>query len=53
MMEKGKSQELVDRLASGISVVAKAFFPRPVILRTSDFKTNKYREMKGGEKSRA
>jgi pyruvate,water dikinase len=50
MMEKGKSQELVDRLANGISVVAKAFFPRPVILRTSDFKTNEYREMKGGEK---
>jgi pyruvate, water dikinase len=50
MIEKGKSQELVDRLASGISVVAKAFFPRPVILRTSDFKTNEYREMKGGEK---
>jgi pyruvate, water dikinase len=50
MMEKGKSQELVDRLASGIAVVAKAFFPRPVILRTSDFKTNEYREMKGGEK---
>jgi pyruvate,water dikinase len=50
MMEKGKSQELVDRLASGIAVVGKAFFPRPVILRTSDFKTNEYREMKGGEK---
>jgi pyruvate,water dikinase len=50
MMEKGKSQELVDRLANGIAVVAKAFFPRPVILRTSDFKTNEYREMKGGEK---
>ncbi len=50
MMEKGKSEELVDRLANGIAVVGKAFFPRPVILRTSDFKTNEYREMKGGEK---
>lgn len=50
MMEKGKSEELVDRLANGIAIVGKAFFPRPVILRTSDFKTNEYREMKGGEK---
>jgi len=40
----------VDRLAEGIGVVAKAFYPRPVILRLSDFKTNEYRDMPGGEK---
>ncbi|MDD1770521.1 MAG: phosphoenolpyruvate synthase [Methanomassiliicoccales archaeon] len=50
MIEKGRSQELVDRLAEGIGVVAKAFYPRPVILRLSDFKTNEYRDMPGGEK---
>lgn len=50
LIEKGKSQELVDKLAEGIAIVGRAFYPRPVILRTSDFKTNEYRDMKGGEK---
>ncbi|MCX6652714.1 MAG: phosphoenolpyruvate synthase [Methanomassiliicoccales archaeon] len=50
MMEKGRSQELVDKLAEGIGIVGKAFFPRPIILRLSDFKTNEYRSMPGGEK---
>ena len=50
LMEQGRSNELVDKLAEGIAIVGKAFYPRPVILRTSDFKTNEYREMKGGEK---
>jgi pyruvate,water dikinase len=49
-MEQGRSRELVDKLAEGIAIVGRAFYPRPVILRTSDFKTNEYREMKGGEK---
>jgi pyruvate,water dikinase len=50
LMEQGRSRELVDKLAEGIAIVGRAFYPRPVILRTSDFKTNEYREMKGGEK---
>jgi pyruvate,water dikinase len=50
LIERGESNFLVDKLADGIAMVAKAFYPRPVILRTSDFKTNEYREMEGGEK---
>ena len=50
MLEKGRKDELVSKLAEGIGIVGKAFFPRPVILRLSDFKTNEYRDMKGGEK---
>ncbi len=50
MIEQGRSQELVDKLADGIGMVGKAFFPRPIILRLSDFKTNEYRDMPGGEK---
>ena len=50
MLEKGRKDELVDKLAEGIGIVGKAFFPRPVILRLSDFKTNEYRDMEGGEK---
>ena len=44
----GRSDELIEKLAEGISKVARAFYPRPVVLRTSDFKTNEYRDMKGG-----
>ncbi|MHC1681299.1 MAG: phosphoenolpyruvate synthase [Methanomassiliicoccales archaeon] len=50
LIEKGESKFLVDKLSDGIAMVAKAFYPRPVILRTSDFKTNEYRDMEGGEK---
>ncbi len=50
LMEKGQDQKFVDALAEGIAKVARAFNPRPVILRLSDFKTNEYRSLKGGEK---
>ncbi len=50
LMEQGRSNELVDKLAEGIGIVGRAFYPRPVLVRTSDFKTNEYREMEGGEK---
>lgn len=48
VIEDGRADELVDKLAEGIAKVARAFYPRPVTLRTSDFKTNEYRDMKGG-----
>ncbi|MDD4222435.1 MAG: phosphoenolpyruvate synthase, partial [Candidatus Methanomethylophilus sp.] len=48
VIAEGRSQELIDKLAEGIAKVARAFYPRPVTLRTSDFKTNEYRDMKGG-----
>ncbi|MGH0037196.1 MAG: phosphoenolpyruvate synthase [Myxococcota bacterium] len=38
----------VDRLASGVGLIAAAFHPRPVILRLSDFKTNEYAGLLGG-----
>ncbi|MBF8249434.1 MAG: phosphoenolpyruvate synthase, pyruvate, water dikinase [Candidatus Levybacteria bacterium] len=38
----------VDTLAFGIAQIAAAFYPNPVILRFSDFKTNEYRGMLGG-----
>jgi pyruvate,water dikinase len=49
-VETGKSQELVDKLADGVATVARAIQPRPVVVRLSDFKTNEYRELKGGDK---
>jgi len=49
LIKAGRSAELVDRLAEGLAQVCQAFYPRPVIIRTSDFKTNEYRGMPGGE----
>ena len=49
-IETGEGQKFVDKLAEGIATVARAIQPRPVVVRFSDFKTNEYRELKGGEK---
>ena len=38
----------VDKLAEGIATIAAAFYPRPVIVRLSDFKSNEYRKLIGG-----
>ncbi|MEN8148056.1 MAG: phosphoenolpyruvate synthase [Campylobacterota bacterium] len=39
----------IDRLSAGIGMIAAAFYPDPVIVRTSDFKSNEYKHMPGGE----
>lgn len=46
---KDKTQFYVDKLAYGIAKIAAAFYPKPVIVRFSDFKTNEYRTLIGGE----
>lgn len=43
-----KRAYFVDRLAQGIGLIAAAFYPRPVLLRFSDFKTNEYARLIGG-----
>ncbi|NWG20710.1 MAG: phosphoenolpyruvate synthase [Chloroflexi bacterium] len=43
-----KTEYFVDVLARGIGTIAAAFWPRPVILRLSDFKTNEYAHLLGG-----
>ena len=45
---KDKKQFFVDTLACGIGTIAAAFYPKPVIVRLSDFKTNEYRNLIGG-----
>lgn len=44
-----KLQFYVDKLAYGIAKIGAAFYPNPVIVRFSDFKTNEYRTLIGGE----
>lgn len=43
-----KSKYFVDELAAGIATIAAAFYPKEVIVRTSDFKTNEYAHLIGG-----
>jgi len=50
LIETGQEAKFVDQMAEGIAHVARAIFPRPVVVRLSDFKTNEYRQLKGGEK---
>jgi len=50
LLEIGQGDKFVNKLAEGIATVARAIQPRPVVVRLSDFKTNEYRELKGGEK---
>ena len=40
----------VDKLAEGVATIAAAFYPEPVIVRLSDFKSNEYAHLIGGEK---
>ena len=50
LIDSGEPEKFVDALVEGIATVAAAFSPRPVVMRTSDFKTNEYRDLEGGEK---
>ncbi len=38
----------IDKLAEGIATIAAAFYPKPVIIRLSDFKSNEYKKLIGG-----
>ena len=42
-------QYFVDKLARGVSQIASAFYPKDVIIRLSDFKSNEYKNLLGGE----
>jgi pyruvate,water dikinase len=44
-----KSEFFIDRLACGIGTIAAAFYPKPVIVRLSDFKSNEYAFLLGGK----
>lgn len=44
-----KTEFYVDKLAEGVGKIGAAFYPKPVIVRFSDFKTNEYRQLIGGQ----
>ena len=47
---ENKKQFFVDKLAEGVAMIAAAFYPKDVIIRLSDFKTNEYANLVGGAK---
>lgn len=49
LIEEKRTGVFIDKLSEGIAKFCSAFNPRPVIYRATDFKTNEYRSLKGGE----
>ena len=49
LIADGRSGEFVDRMASSLLEVTTAFAPRPVVYRTTDFRTNEFRNLEGGD----
>ncbi|HID72707.1 TPA: phosphoenolpyruvate synthase, partial [Candidatus Micrarchaeota archaeon] len=50
MYDEGREEEFINKLAGDLRKFAAAFYPRPVVYRATDFKSNEYRNLDGGEK---
>ena len=50
LLEEGRGEEFVSRMAEGLNVFAAGFAPRPVTYRTIDFRTNEFSGLRGGER---
>lgn len=46
----GKKEFFIEKLTEGVARISAAFYPKPVIVRLSDFKTNEYANLIGGKK---
>lgn len=49
LIKDGREKLFIQKLAEGLEKMARPFYPRPIIYRTTDFKTNEYRGLKGGK----
>lgn len=49
LIRDGKKKIFIDKLSEQLEVFCKAFYPRPIVYRASDFKTNEYRNLVGGK----
>lgn len=49
LIKTGQQQFMIDKLAEGLTTVAQGIYPRPVVVRMSDFRTNEFRGLLGGE----
>jgi pyruvate, water dikinase len=50
LMEDGKSNQFIDAMVKKLRIFTRAFSPRPVIYRAIDFRTNEFRNLRGGDK---
>jgi pyruvate,water dikinase len=50
LLEEGRADEFVARMAEGLTTFAAGFAPRPVTYRTIDFRTNEFRGLRGGDR---
>jgi pyruvate,water dikinase len=50
LLEGARTAEFVDRMAEGLTTFAAGFAPRPVTYRTTDFRTNEFRNLEGGDR---
>ena len=50
LLEQGKRKFFINKLSEGLASFCESFDGRPIIYRTTDFKTNEYRGLKGGDK---
>jgi pyruvate,water dikinase len=50
LLERGRGDEFVDRMASALTRFAVGFAPRPITYRTIDFRTNEFRGLEGGDR---
>jgi pyruvate,water dikinase len=49
LIEQGRQESFVERMAESLTAFAHAFAPRPITYRTIDFRTNEFRGLQGGE----
>jgi pyruvate,water dikinase len=49
LIDEGGSEQFVTKMVESILRIARPFFPRPVIYRTYDFRTNEFRGLRGGD----
>jgi pyruvate,water dikinase len=50
LVEEGRADEFVEGMAAGLTTFAAGFSPRPVTYRTTDFRTNEFRNLEGGDR---
>jgi pyruvate,water dikinase len=49
LMADGRGPEIVDRMAAALLRITRAFAPRPVVYRATDFRSNEFRNLAGGD----
>jgi pyruvate,water dikinase len=50
LIEEGRGEEFVERMAASLEIFSNAFSPRPITYRTIDFRTNEFRNLEGGDR---